>query len=400
VKAERLLLVVYLVLLPWMSTTLPLHAQWSDVVFLALTIAFLATGGLRRLQPSPLDRFVLAYVAATALSLVGAESMRTGVAELAKTVAVALVYVVIGTIVQVDDVRERLRRWLAWITVAVAVLGLSAIAGHALFGLPVDRWGRSMEVPYLGHVLRLSVGFVTPELLGEYLTAMLPFVLATGGPLTHAGVVLVALLTFSHAWGGFAAAALVFSWNRWRHRAWTVGRYAAAAAVCGLIVVINLASIVYVHDVRVMRASVPAPADESEDVNATAMWPQVHVAATYNYEYYFVLKQIAWQAFRAHPVTGVGVGQFRDVNERAYRAGVMNEGCRFCMPHSTPFGHLAETGLVGTAALVALWLAAFHRARHRLSPMATAALAGIAVNAINADVMHFRFLWIVLACLR
>ncbi|HVE13970.1 MAG TPA: hypothetical protein VNI01_11285, partial [Elusimicrobiota bacterium] len=78
-------------------------------------------------------------------------------------------------------------------------------------------------------------------------------------------------------------------------------------------------------------------------------------------------------------------------------------------PHCTPLGRLAETGLLGGLSLAALWVGLFWWAvpivrRHDPAGwMARALLAGcigLLVNSLNAEVMHFRFLWVALGLLR
>jgi hypothetical protein len=328
-----------------------------------------------------------------------------------------------------DDTRRRAIAWFVWVTVGLSALGLCYLAAYALFRFSPEPWGRAMQVPALGQVLRLSLGFLTPEMFGEFLTAALPFVLwyflvrqaRTPASISAIAILAVALVegfTFSHSWAGFLVAGLVFCWNQWRSPAWRTLRMAMATAACVLVVAVNALSVVYIQRVDVEHRRVPASSlAVPEQVLESATWPQLQVTATYNYLYYFVLKATAWRAFTEHPINGAGLGHFSDATERAFREGQLGNVnvCRACVPHSTLLGHLAETGLVGTAGLAALWIAPFV-VRRRLAATAdhsdcqsivrasTAAFAGLLVNSLNADVMHFRFLWLVLAltsgCLR
>ena len=72
-------------------------------------------------------------------------------------------------------------------------------------------------------------------------------------------------------------------------------------------------------------------------------------------------------------------------------------------------GRLAEAGLIGGVTLIILWIVIaldtrrYWRSDHRHAWMATAAAAallGTLVNTMNADVMNFRFAWVVLGLVR
>jgi hypothetical protein len=410
----------YIVLLPWSWPASRLHIQGSDAVFVLLVAAVLASNGLRRISLTALDAAVLVYVAGLALSLVAAPEALRGLSELAKTLYLVLVYFVFSTIVRDHDRRRRVAAWIALSSVAWCGFGLVYAAAHSMWSAPAAGLGRDMNVPYLGQVLRLSLGLATPELLGDYLTYAIPFVLGcflsreTGrpGPKSIAAMISVGVaewLTFSHSWAGFVTAALIFCWTRWATPLWMRLRWLLAIAACVLAIAINLASIVYVHDVSLEHRTVPAPVALPEHVVETDQWPQIHLTATYNYLHYFALKTVAWNAFRSHPIAGLGLGHFHEATEHAY--GLMTAACRACMPHSTLLGHLAETGLVGTGALLLLWIAVVLAARRALARAPSdddqwimrAALAGgvgLIVNGLNADIMHFRFLWILIAFVR
>jgi hypothetical protein len=123
---------------------------------------------------------------------------------------------------------------------------------------------------------------------------------------------------------------------------------------------------------------------------------------------YFRLKEIAWDAFTAHPLTGAGLDQFHVLTAAAYADGRLPSHYQTTDPHSTFLGRLAETGLAGTIPLIALWIGIFITARElmrrRIDPVIAlalfAAMCGILVDTMNADVMNFRFLWVALGLLR
>jgi hypothetical protein len=122
---------------------------------------------------------------------------------------------------------------------------------------------------------------------------------------------------------------------------------------------------------------------------------------------YFRIKQLALEAFLAHPLTGVGLDRFHRVSEAAYQDGRLPSGYRDIDPHSALLGRLAETGIVGGLTLVALWWGAMVAGGRLigdrqawLARAAVAALIGLLVNSINVDIMNFRFFWAGLGLLR
>ncbi len=124
---------------------------------------------------------------------------------------------------------------------------------------------------------------------------------------------------------------------------------------------------------------------------------------------YFRIKQVAWDAFTSRPLTGIGLERFHAITEAAFQRGRLTEPYRLIDPHSTLLGRLAEAGLIGGVTLIILWIVIATDTRsllardHRHAWMATAAAAallGTLVNTMNADVMNFRFAWVVLGLVR
>ena len=67
-------------------------------------------------------------------------------------------------------------------------------------------------------------------------------------------------------------------------------------------------------------------------------------------------------------------------------------------------GRLAECGIIGGVTLLILWSAWAGMAREgrpdALGYAAGAALAGLIVSSLNADIMNFRFVWVLAGLLR
>ena len=88
------------------------------------------------------------------------------------------------------------------------------------------------------------------------------------------------------------------------------------------------------------------------------------------------------------------------VTEKAADEGRLTNFVRRHRPHCELTGRLAETGILGGISLLALWASwviGIQRAWSTAPPIRTAAGAaviGLLLNSLNADVMNFRFLWL------
>jgi O-antigen ligase len=406
-----------------MWSPFPYNIQWADAVFLVLFVYCLGSGCLGQTRLLLLDYLVLAYLAASAVSLINVhDSGRQGV-ELLKLVYVGLIYLVIGTLCDERPMLESAARWTAWVAVVVAGSGALYLLGGLLWSLPDKPFGVRMHTPYVGDVLRLQGTFPGPELLGNFLTAGLPFALALtviSRDRSHLwlGTGVLALLaaelfTFSHSWVGLATAGLLFIWPLFKGRTWRIARAVLSAGVVGLFAAMLFVSTFYVSELTIdlkqgspPTALVPVHAQVSQD-----QWRTIDISATYTLLSYHLLKALAWETFRAHPLTGVGRGNFDSVSTQAAAEGRLVDNFEGIHPHMTILGQFAESGLVGGIALLALWTGAFMTARRLLhakesdahvwiARASLAALAGLFINGLYTDVMNFRFLWVVLAFLR
>lgn len=419
---KRVFLPAYLILLSVMWTPFPFGIQWVDLVFLGILIVFLT---VRRTQLNHFvtgDYLILAYLVGSAVSLVHAvDATRAGV-EFMTLVYLGSVYLIIGILSADRLIQEQAGRWMAWATILLSAVGIASLLAHAIGLLSPGPLAIEHRLPYLGETLRLTLYFHSPELLGSYLTVGFAFALALWGasrpglPSTALGVGLLIILvtevfTFSHSWVGFVAAGLIAYRPGHAGRGWMVVRKGLVIAMLALFIAMLSVSTLYVSDLTVEFQNVPPPSELVADhVAQNKEWPQVKIAATYSYLYYHLLKVLAWETFLEHPVTGVGLGNFNSVTERAYRDGRL-QACRGCDPHNTILGQLAETGLVGGISMIALWAWLFvagWRLLHSVKGTSTewiaraslAGLVGLFVNGLYTDIMHFRFLWVGIALLR
>ena len=125
---------------------------------------------------------------------------------------------------------------------------------------------------------------------------------------------------------------------------------------------------------------------------------------TYNVMSYARIKQVAWRAFTEHPIAGVGLDQFHVETRRAFEEGRLTSPYREIDPHSTLPGRFAETGVIGGITLLLLWVVwarmTLAGTRSAIGRAAAAAFAGLLVSSLNADIMNFRFLWVIAGLMR
>ncbi|TPW21173.1 MAG: hypothetical protein FD126_955 [Elusimicrobia bacterium] len=419
--SHRALLAGFIFLLPFHSRFLPLNLQAADVIFALL---FLSTAVERRrwnLGFKLQDGLVVAYLSASALSVLLAPSPEGRVA-LAKEAYCAAIYVCFAALAA-QGAALAVARWSAVAASAVCAASLGAASWYALTGGEVRLLGQAMPLPYLGQVFRLTGFFETPQMFVSYLAFSLPLTWGlafrrgeASGAGWRAGACVTgaaAVLTFAGGFPGLAVGVLYFLWPRlgegvWRRLRWGL----CLAAACGVLVV-NLMfgfafrGVTVAHD---QDRVAPAPEYPYAFQGESGASPRVTLAVTYEPMSYLLLKRTALAAWRSAPLTGIGLGRYQEATEREFQAGRLHKRHRAMRPHSTWFGRLAETGLLGGLTLAALWLSiilwGFRAIRETptddawVSRALLGGLLGLLVNSPNVDAMNFRFLWVGLGLLR
>ena len=409
------LVVLFVCLVPISVSPLPLNSKWCDVVLVALAIA-LGSRLWRGWRPTVLDWCILSYLAASALAIRPEYGLTFGMSALTKQFAVVLVYIVFAAVARASGVALTVRA-LVLTAVGLSVAGLGAAVLFLVTGWVVPWLGSPMPLPYVRNVFRLYGLTDSPEMFACFLTfavalATAPIVAATPRSrlATVFTIAVASLATFAHSIAGGILATSVAAGADQRARPWPLWRRSLLATGLAATLAANLALIVTVREVTFTgghRTDIAAPQGVYgfQDTQG-ASTADVHL--TYNWMSYFLLKRVAWDAFISAPWRGTGLGRFHELTERAYQAGQIHSPYRRIDPHSTLMGRLAETGAIGGITLVALWAAAFLTVRQLAGVAASRAVAvglfgafvGLAVNAINVDVMNFRFLWIGFGLLR
>lgn len=386
---------------------LPYNARLADAIFLPLfaAVALLPWTGMRLRGP---DIAVAGYVLGAIPALIVSTDQRQSAIELVRELYLAAIYITI-VIATRHGFARTIGQGLALGGAVLSVTGLTFIALQFIGAPPWPSMGEVMMLPYLGNTLRLRAFTASEAMLACALTAALPFAVeawrsrgATAWRVMTVVMILAAGFTFSHALAGLFVALLVATWPMLMNRA---VRGVATAAVVAIVIGLNFAATVSIKSVSTSGSGF---ADTSEYHYAVDQ-RQAHLGGAtviYNVMSYARIKQIAWRTFTEHPIAGIGLDRFQSASMRAHQEGLLPQLYSEIDPHSTLLGRLAECGLIGGITLIVLWLSwaglarQYFRDRVGLGMAAGAALAGLIVSSLNADIMNFRFLWVIAGLLR
>lgn len=389
--------VAYVALLFLGRSSLPLNAQWGDLLFPVL-LAGVWWSAPRKRWWSRNDWPLALYLTVTLGATLVSAGPLTGLQQFLKVAYVAAIFLVFRVMAADEALTRRLSRTLVVVTAAVAAAAIVVVFLRFPSSMPLSVLGAKDVLPFFGAVRRIRGVLLTPEMFGG--TLVVAFALALGLRslaqgrarmlwTAAAALLFVAeILTVSHSVAGFAVTAVLAGAGGIPSRGL---RAVAWSAAFGVLVVVNAASVVDLggkpNDYGVAPVTI--------DIAGTRLEGRL--------SHYFALKQVAWSTFVQHPLTGVGPGRFPLETERAFQEGRLPERYRDKPPQCDPAGRLAEAGLPGFLSLVVLWTTWLHGIRERsrrapaLQRTAGAAVVGLLVNSLNADVMNYRFLWVALA---
>ena len=427
---SRWLLLLFLATMAVDWPRLPMNARLTDFLFVAAAVTILinpavAPAALRRGRLfTALDFAILGYVAGSVPAVIFSPEPRTSALELVRQLYLVAIYVVIALAVR-QGLATTVATGIALSGAVLAGLGVAAFIVKTVFDAGTSALTPEMTLPYVGDTVRIAALTATPAMLACVLAmavpfvALHPFVLASRlrTVATAATLGLAAVLTYSHSVAGVAVSTLMAGWQPIRSR--LPLRTAALAFTVLVVLALNFAASVSIRSIGASRFRDDTVFQYGVDGGTTQI---AGVDVEYQTMSYLRIKQVAWDAFRGDPITGVGLDRFHRVTEIAYAQGRLTAPYRAIDPHSTFFGRLAEAGAIGGITLIALWvvigmtvdrLLALHRTdgaptartvRYGVSDWiviaAAAGIIGTLVNSLNADVMNFRFLWVALGLVR
>jgi hypothetical protein len=371
-SSSRTALVLYLaalVLLPWSwfppFPWLHIHAQWSDAVFAAATLAWGWECWRNRRWPrlELLHMALAAYLAAAVLSdCMAPPEGRAGWKLLGFAELCTLAFVT-QDMARRPGVLPLIARAVAWTSLATAA---AALTGLVLFyaGVTTPLVGGYGDLVPSKLYARVQAGLYHPNLLASYCIfaaavvarpdAGLPSWLRRGAQAALWGTV---AFTFSRAILGFIASAALRTAHTPRQRLAVAAYVAACVAFLGFLTVENLA----------LDPSRPL----AVGLNTRESSPR-------------------WDAFTsslrtvaAHPLWGCGPGG---------KAGQHHDD-RFDA-HLTPLNIAATLGLPALVAFVGIVAALWHQRGRPLDRATWGGLLGLGLDALATDIEDFRHLWV------
>lgn len=246
---RRLLLLVYLAALAVNWPDLPFNARLADLIFVPMALALLSQSSGRRPHFALLDAMALAYLASSVPAVLVSPDLHSSGIELIRQVYGVAIYATIAFAVA-QGLSRTIAIGLALTGGVPAAIGALYLVAHALTGVPLPvAVGQVMAIPYFGTVLRLSALTATPAMLACAITLSSPFVWLRHAwelgdrrrwALLSLAVLIVALLTFSHAIAGVAVAVAIVGRGSWHRRRWL--RPVVIASVAAIIVGANVAA--------------------------------------------------------------------------------------------------------------------------------------------------------------
>ena len=407
-----LLRIIAVLLLLFLATigvnwpSLPFNASIADLIFVPLAVCVLVLP-LPRLSWQRADLAVVLYLLGALPAIAVSTDTRASLVEFVRQLYLVAIYFVIAILA------KRKSDGIIGIGLAIggmflSITGLFFVARQLIGSAPFPLMGEVMTLPYLGNVLRLRAFTASEAMLACLLTAAVPFAIAMctanrirAWSAACAVMIVAAALTFSHALAGFTVAVVIAAWPLVKARRHL--RRAAIAAAFFVVLVLNFAATVSIRSITNEESKYTDQSNYHYGVDQGQI--QIDdVTVTYSVMSYARIKQVAWRAFLEHPIAGVGLDRFHTQTIRAFEEGRLTALYREIDPHSALLGRLAECGLIGGLTLLMLWGAWAGMARDGASsPLgyaAGAALAGLVVSSLNADIMNFRFVWVLAGLLR
>jgi hypothetical protein len=435
---RRRFLVLYVGLLPFMVVTdlpwLGHKVQLTEVAFLGLLVVCglrIASGAARAALP-PFATALIAWLLVATLSALGALHPREAVVEVAAWAYLAVLCVVLAISIRSwDDWHLAVATWITVSAFTAALVVAGWLCG-TLWGLATPFAIRVDPLSVIRSPFWVGIGFMwaskTPNMVIGYLLAGSLLALgmrwtarsSRGRWLASAAVAVHAVavgVTISRVAIAVGFALLIFL-LRFRSYGAEILRWVLLIAWLGLVVTVEVVSYVQPAAITIARHDLEEPAAAAYrkqyfwHLRADAPVHRLEIGAVYAPFARTMLSLAALDFWRERPWLGIGPGGFaRELARRQAQDGERWRGLLVLKPwdpHSTYLGALAETGTLGTVALLAVFATIVRKAiaavRLNAAPARApvlwavlAALAGYLVGAFDDDLVTKRWFWVMAA---
>ncbi|MFA5142558.1 MAG: O-antigen ligase family protein [Candidatus Omnitrophota bacterium] len=402
--------------------------QIADLIFLAVfvpvAIKFISAG--KEIYLSPFIKPISVYLLAAGLSIFVSVSARTTALEFAGTFYLVLLFLLWINIVDT----KKMLYYAVWCWVAISVaVGLVGLYGIILaYGFNINNPFVTLfaKHPYINNLYRVhSTFFQNEKFFSSYLLISIPFTLGLAFSEKKKGIkvflyaalalfLINVFFTYSRSLVGILCAVYIVICRSSGYFASGKGPLVKALKAGGAVlilavwIVMTIFSYIQFIDISARTTKLFELPEEMEEPfyyrNDIGI-ERADITVYYNYTYYFLLKKYALKIFAERPLFGVGGGAFIDKMKIYEDEGRAPKGYFLYDPHSTFFGSLAEGGMIGFGVLLFLWGSIIFSIKDRIRDRKDdfifytlvagyAAIIGYFVQAIDMDIMNFRFLWL------
>ncbi|MDP2921170.1 MAG: O-antigen ligase family protein [Candidatus Omnitrophota bacterium] len=403
-------------------------AQIADLVFLMVSIpvAALFIANKKQVYWPPFIRPIGIYVSLAALSIFITISLKTTVVEFVGIIYLALLFLLWINIV---DTKEMLMYavwcWIA-ISIIISVIGLSGIILAYGFQMNNPFVAFFAKHPYINNLYRVRATFFQNEkFFSSYLLISIPLTLSMAFYeknrkikfLLFAALVLFfvnVFFTYSRSLVGILSAVYIVIFRTYKGFVFKKNSITKILKISGVVfilivwvitIVFSYVNFIGGHSKTVTLFKLPEGMHEPFYYRPDIGIKQTECVALYNYSYYLLLKKCALKMFFQHPLLGVGNGAFTEQIKIYEEDGMVPKGYLLYDPHSMFFGSLAENGILGFCALMLLWGTILVTVRRSVKKYSDdfifyaqvafyAAIVGFFIQALDIDIMNFRFLWL------
>lgn len=395
----------------------------SEYIFFLILFVFIFKyfKGKIKIEKIPLATSVFLYLGASILSMANSINYFASFIELIKMVYLAVMFIIIVNIIKNESqIKLVIKTWLI-ATGVVVFLGIIGIIMAYGFEISTPFIKYYDKYPYIGSIYRPISTMNNAKMLSCYLTTGMTlslglFLIEKDRLIRNllfmlmASILIIMFFSFSRGILGLGIGVFIvlLKVNKGIIKKLT---FCLGIALIFLFIIINVLTTWYLININISK-SINKDIDNMKFgtmafIDSDIGTNRLILNIEYIYTNYFLLKKSALEVLTDHPYIGIGIGTFdhklkslKDSKEFSKQLPVLD-------PHSTFFGKLAETGIIGFFALILLLGTFIKKLLKYYNAIKEdywktiiwgvfAAFIGLISEGINMDIMNFRFLWLLM----